>query len=280
MNNTFNINRFGNVVRRDGMNYFPNFGWTLVVLWALPVILWFLTYISMETFDTGVISNRTTTISTLMWLSLMIVPSRLYKNYNDSRKGVILAMTPASSLEKFLSMILYCVVITPIIYLIGALFIDTILALKPGTNPYDGFIFSDFFSKNYESYREMLSLGDEELNRTIFDHMLSKNHFVYKMLQILGFSSVFMFTNMLFKKRKLSKTIGILTILGIIFSICVVRYIINLEYNFNANWTDEEITNYVKGVVNYAYNFIFYSSLISASAFLYLTYYKIKKQTY
>ncbi len=280
MNNTFNINRFGNVVRRDGMSYFSNYGWTLVVLWALPVILWFLTYISMETFDTGVISNRTTTISTLMWLSLMIVPSRLYKNYNDSRKGVILAMTPASSLEKFLSMILYCVVITPIIYLIGALFIDTILALKPGTNPYDGFIFSDFFSKNYESYREMLSLGDEELNRSIYDYMLSKNHFVYKMLQILGFSSVFMFTNMLFKKRKLSKTIGILTILGIIFSICVVRYIINLEYNFNANWTDEEITNYVKGVVNYAYNFIFYSSLISASVFLYLTYYKIKKQTY
>ena len=280
MNNTFNINRFGNLVRRDGMSYFSNYGWTLVVLWALPVILWFLTYISMETFDTGVISNRTTTISTLMWLSLMIVPSRLYKNYNDSRKGVILAMTPASSLEKFLSMILYCVVITPIIYLIGALLIDTVLALKPGTNPYDGFIFSDFFSENYESYREMLSLGDEELNRTIFDHMLSKNPFVYKMLQILGFSSVFMFTNMLFKKRKLSKTIGILTILGIIFSICVVRYIINLEYNFNANWTDEEITNYVKGVVNYAYNFIFYSSLISASAFLYLTYYKIKKQTY
>lgn len=280
MNNTFNINRFGNVVRRDGMNYFPNFGWTLVVLWALPVILWFLTYISMETFDTGVISNRTTTISTLMWLSLMIVPSRLYKNYNDSRKGVILAMTPASSLEKFLSMILYCVVITPIVYLIGALFIDTILALKPGTNPYDGFIFSDFFSKNYESYREILSLGEEELNRSIYDYMLSKNPFVYKMLQILGFSSVFMFTNMLFKKRKLSKTIGILTILGIIFSICVVRYIINLEYNFNANWTDEEITNYVKGVVNYAYNFILYSSLISASAFLYLTYYKIKKQTY
>ena len=280
MNNTFNIKRFGNVVRRDGMSYFQNFGWTLIVLWALPVIMWFLTYISMETFDTGIISNRDTKISTLMWLSLMIVPSRLYKNYNDSRKGVVLAMTPASSLEKFLSMILYCVVITPIVYLIGALFIDTILALKPGNNPYDGFIFSDFFSKNYELYRDILSLGEEELNRSIYDYMLSKNHFIYKVLQILGFSSVFMFTNMLFKKRKLSKTIGILTLLGIIFSIFVVRYAINLEYNFDADWTDEEITNYVKGVVNYAYNFIFYSSLISASAFLYLTYYKIKKQTY
>ena len=280
MNNTFNIKRFGNVVRRDGMSYFQNFGWTLIVLWALPVIMWFLTYISMETFDTGVISNRDTKISILMWLSLMIVPSRLYKNYNDSRKGVVLAMTPASSLEKFLSMILYCTVITPIIYLIGALFIDTILALKPGTNPYDGFIFSDFFSKNYESYREILSLGEEELNRSIYDYMLSKNHFIYKVIQILGFTSLFMFTNMLFKKRKLSKTIGILTLLGIIFSILVVRYVMNLEYNFDADWTDEEMTNYIKGVVNYVYHFVFYMSFISTSVFLYLTYYKIKKQTY
>lgn len=280
MNNTFNIKRFGNVVRRDGMSYFQNFGWTLIVLWALPVIMWFLTYISMETFDTGVISNRDTKISILMWLSLMIVPSRLYKNYNDSRKGVVLAMTPASSLEKFLSMILYCVVITPIVYLIGALFIDTILALKPGTNPYDGFIFSDFFSKNYESYREILSLGEEELNRSIYDYMLSKNHFIYKVLQILGFTSLFMFTNMLFKKRKLSKTIGILTLLGIIFSILAVRYVMNLEYNFDADWTDEEMTNYIKGVVNYVYHFVFYMSFISTSVFLYLTYYKIKKQTY
>jgi hypothetical protein len=262
------------------MSYFQNFGWTLIVLWALPVIMWFLTYISMETFDTGVISNRDTKISILMWLSLMIVPSRLYKNYNDSRKGVVLAMTPASSLEKFLSMILYCVVITPIVYLIGALFIDTILALKPGTNPYDGFIFSDFFSKNYESYREILSLGEEELNRSIYDYMLSKNHFIYKVIQILGFTSLFMFTNMLFKKRKLSKTIGILTLLGIIFSILVVRYVMNLEYNFDADWTDEEMTNYIKGVVNYVYHFVFYMSLISTSVFLYLTYYKIKKQTY
>ena len=280
MNNTFNIKRFGNVVRRDGMSYFQNFGWTLIVLWALPVIMWFLTYISMETFDTGIISNRDTKISILMWLSLMIVPSRLYKNYNDSRKGVVLAMTPASSLEKFLSMILYCTVITPIIYLIGALFIDTILALKPGTNPYDGFIFSDFFSKNYESYREILSLGEEELNRSIYDYMLSKNHFIYKVLQILGFTSLFMFTNMLFKKRKLSKTIGILTLLGIIFSIFVVRYVINLEYNFDADWTDEEMTNYIKGVVNYVYHFVFYMSLISTSVYLYITYSKIKKQTY
>ena len=54
----------------------------------------------------------------------------------------------------------------------------------------------------------------------------------------------------------------------------------NLEYNFDADWTDEEMTNYIKGVVSYVYHFVFYMSLISTSVFLYLTYYKIKKQTY
>ena len=46
MNNTFDIKRFGNVVRHDGMSYFKNFGWTLVVLWSIPVGIWFMLFIS------------------------------------------------------------------------------------------------------------------------------------------------------------------------------------------------------------------------------------------
>ena len=79
MNNTFNINRFGNVVRRDGMSYFSNYGWTLVVLWAIPVILWFLTYISMETFDTGVTTTQYKII---------------LKNFSKEEAGVIAKITP------------------------------------------------------------------------------------------------------------------------------------------------------------------------------------------
>ena len=277
MNNTFNIKRFGNVVRRDGMSYFQNFGWTLIVLWALPVIMWFLTYISMETFDTGIISNRDTKISILMWLSLMIVPSRLYKNYNDSRKGVVLAMTPASSLEKFLSMILYCVVITPIVYLIGALFIDTILALKPGTNPYDGFIFKDFKGLLLP---DLVHVGDDEMNREFAEHILDKNRILINIIQFLYVSSIFMFTNMLFKKRKLSKTIGILTLIGIILTILIVRIASDINVEFLDDYTDEEISVFVNKVVDYFYSIMFCIYVTLSAVLLYFTYYKIKKQTY
>ena len=277
MNNTFNIKRFGNVVRRDGMSYFQNFGWTLIVLWVLPVIMWFLTYISMETFDTGVISNRDTKISILMWLSLMIVPSRLYKNYNDSRKGVILAMTPASSLEKFLSMILYCVVITPIVYLIGALFIDTILALKPGTNPYEGFIFKDFKGLLLP---DLVHVGDDEMNRQFAEHILDKNRILINIIQFLYVSSIFMFTNMLFKKRKLSKTIGILTLIGIILTILIVRIASDIDVEFLDDYTDDEISVFVNNVVDNFYSIMFCIYATLSAVLLYFTYYKIKRQTY
>ncbi|MBQ5689298.1 MAG: hypothetical protein IIV21_04965, partial [Bacteroidales bacterium] len=208
MNNTFDIKRFGNVVRRDGMSYFKNFGWTLVVLWSIPVIFWIMTYVS-----DGVYTNRDILISLLMWLSLIIVPSRLYKDVNDSRKGMLYAMTPASSLEKFLSMILYCVLVTPIVYMLGAIAIDTILALKPGTNPYYGFIFNEF---NGLRLSDLVHVGDDEMNRQFVEHILDKNRILINIIQFLYVSSIFMFANMIFKKRKLSKTIGILTLIGII----------------------------------------------------------------
>lgn len=272
MNNTFDIKRFGNVVRRDGMNYFQNFGWTLVVLWSIPVIFWIMTYVS-----DGVYTNRDILISLLMWLSLIIVPSRLYKDVNGSRKGMLYAMTPASSLEKFLSMFLYCVLVTPIVYMLGAIAIDTILALKPGYNPYDGFIFKDF---NGLRLSDLVHVGDDEMNRQFVEHILDKNRILINIIQFLYVSSIFMFTNMIFKKRKLSKTIGILTLIGIILTILIVRIASDINVEFLDDYTDEEITAFVNKVVDYFYYIMLSLSVILSAVLLYFTYYKIKRQTY
>lgn len=272
MNNTFDIKRFGNVVRRDGMNYFQNFGWTLVVLWAIPVIFWIMTYVS-----DGVYTNRDILISLLMWLSLIIVPSRLYKDANDSRKGMLYAMTPASSLEKFLSMFLYCVLVTPIVYMLGAIAIDTILALKPGTNPYDGFIFKDF---NGLRLPDLVHVGDVAMNGSFAEHILNKNQALINAVQVLFVSSIFMFTNMIFKKRKLSKTIGILTLIGIILTILFVRIVTDIDVEFLDDYTDDEISVFVNKVVDYFYYIMLSLSVILSAVLLYFTYYKIKRQTY
>ena len=272
MNNTFDIKRFGNVVRRDGKNYFQNFGWTLVVLWSIPVIFWIMTYVS-----DGVYTNRDILISLLMWLSLIIVPSRLYKDVNDSRKGMLYAMTPASSLEKFLSMFLYCVLVTPIVYMLGAIAIDTILALKPGNNPYDGFIFKDFKGLLLP---DLVHVGDDEMNRQFAEHILDKNRILINIIQFLCVSSIFMFTNMIFKKRKLSKTIGILTLIGIILTILMVRLVTNIDLTYLDDYTESEMVDYLKLIIDNFYAITFISGLTISLIFFYLTYHRIKKQTY
>ena len=212
-----------------------------------------------------------------MWLSLIIVPSRLYKDVNDSRKGMLYAMTPASSLEKFISMFLYCVIVTPIVYMLGAIAIDTILALKPGNNPYDGFIFGD-----YEGLRpyDIVKLGSGEMNLVMNNYLDTKRLFVYHCVLILSVSSVFMFANMLFKKRKLSKTIGILTLIGIIFSILMVRLVTNIDLTYLDDYTESEMVDYLKLIIDNFYAITFISGLTISLIFFYLTYHRIKKQTY
>jgi hypothetical protein len=225
----------------------------------------------------GVYTNRDILISLLMWLSLIIVPSRLYKDVNDSRKGMLYAMTPASSLEKFLSMFLYCVLVTPIVYMLGAIAIDTILALKPGTNPYDGFIFKDFKGLLLP---DLVHVGDDEMNRQFAEHILDKNRILINIIKFLCVSSIFMFANMLFKKRKLSKTIGILTLIGIILTILIVRIASDIDVEFLDDYTDDEISVFVNNVVDNFYSIMFCIYATLSAVLLYFTYYKIKRQTY
>ena len=85
---------------------------------------------------------------------------------------------------------------------------------------------------------------------------------------------------MLFKKRKLSKTIGILTLIGIILTILIVRIASDIDVEFLDDYTDEEISVFVNKVVDYFYYIMLSLSVILSAVLLYFTYYKIKRQTY
>ncbi|MBQ8760758.1 MAG: hypothetical protein IJZ06_04985 [Bacteroidales bacterium] len=272
MNSTFDIKRFGNVVRYDAMSYFQNFGLTLAVLLALPIGLWFLLYtnMSINDFEAYMSEGRFGILQLIMYLAVMIVPSRLYKNINDPRKGIQYAMLPASTLEKFLSMLLYCVVVTPILYLVGAVLIDSILVLVPGNNPYEGFVFNQIFNTEVV---EFSSTG--ELDSYAQDIKLP----LFKFFAFLSYASIFMFINMLFKKRKLSKTIGILALIGIIFMVFIVRLVIKFE-GFDGTMTSDDMLEFEKYLIRVIYYGGYLINLIISTSLLYFTYYKIRKQKY
>ena len=191
MNNTFDFKRFGQVVAKDWKNYFRNFGISLIVWCSLPILVWIAT-LAMDIDMTA--DDRIPFIFLLFFTVLMFAPSKVYSKANLSREGVSFAMLPATSAEKFFSMLLYCTVLTPLIVGLGSWAVDSLLALLP----FGGFV------------------GFLTLPHTKF-FMFVVSVACFAMLV----SSIFMFGNMVFKKRKAGKTIAwsllivfVLTIIG------------------------------------------------------------------
>ncbi|MBQ2853245.1 MAG: hypothetical protein IJE76_07645 [Bacteroidales bacterium] len=264
MNKTFDIKRFGNVLRHDAMSYLQNFGWTLVVLLAIPILIWSILYINMDDTEAVVNYERYGFLLVLAIIAMILAPSRLYKNANDSRKGIQFAMLPASNMEKFLSMTFYCLLATPVLYLVGAVAIDSILAIIPGNNPYGGFVFRDIFHTNIV----MVELTD--------DLYLLPLPF-YQVFLLLSYVSIFMFTNMIFKRRKVSKTIGILALIGIIFMVIFIKVMLYYENIYEYDMIPDDTQEILARWAYYGY-YVF--NIILTVAMLYLTYYKIRKQKY
>lgn len=269
MNKTFDIKRFGNMLRYDAISYFQNFGWTLLILFAIPIGIWFFLYINVKSSADATGDFRYLTLNTMMIIAMILAPSRLYKTCNDPKRGIQFAMLPASSLEKFLSMLFYCAIVSPVLYLTGAITIDTILTLIPGSNPYEGYIFK------YISDIDWVQIGDAGTTEYIHSIRLP----LYNLFAWLSYVSIFMFTNMLFKKRKVSKTLGILALIGVILIVIVVRVVLNYEDTYSFN-TDDEFHDYMKYIVRCIYYGLYVFNIILSSVLLYFTYYKIRKQRY
>lgn len=282
MNNTLDFNRLGKVIRRDAMNFIPNFGWSLVILWAIPVVIWLtsFTFISQ-----GVEVGRIQMLRFLSTIALIGAPAKLYKDCNDPRKGIQYAMMPASSLEKFISMFIFCVIVTPIVYTAGALALDTIMAAFPGKNPYDGFIFKLLFNAKERDMEIVEAMGSQSL---MYDGYLDdvnnafSGFFVYfsKIISIISMSAIFMFGNMIFKKRKTSKMIGILVLIFIFAMILFIKWIMNHE-DFMDEMADQELAReYIFHLINKATYIGWAVSIVISAVMLGLTYRKIKTQKY
>ena len=198
MNNKFDIKRFGQVVAEDWRLYFRRFGITLLVWTCLPIVLWITTLVF--DFEMNAVS-RTFFISAFIIATVMTVPAHVYGKANLSRDGVSFAMLPATSSEKFLSMVLFCSIITPVFCGLGAWAMDTLLTLLP-FGGFKEYVFP--FTVKY-----------------LFHNLL------FAAMLFFTESSLFMLGNMIFKKRKTGKTFAwvllILFVLTLILQIPVLQ---------------------------------------------------------
>lgn len=112
MNDIFDFRRFGKLLAYEYNTYLPRFAKSLVMFSALMFAFWVATIVIGFNF---IIEFRIELIAILFNVSCMLAPFIVYRDMNNRRRGYFYAMLPASTLEKFLSMSLMCLVVAPLI---------------------------------------------------------------------------------------------------------------------------------------------------------------------
>ena len=216
MNNTFAFNRFKNLLVNDGKKYFRNFGTALIVSCCLNAIFWIFNLLfgssSESVFRFGMLCIWTA-------LAMMLVPEKVYGKANLSREGVGFAMLPASSLEKFVSMFLYCAIVTPIIVFFGGYLVDTLLSLFPFggfEKPIHLYTMNELVHAFNDTEGAVQAGGELDLSiEDVFPIGVMRTSLYVGIIQ---WAAIFMLGNMIFKKRKAGKTFACYLGIGYVLS--------------------------------------------------------------
>ncbi len=206
INEIFSFRRFAKCLKFDLINAMSRYGITLAVLSFLGVIVWLfselITFLyskaaSEEDFYLTLVSSIF-----LFFFAMIIIsfgmPSSLYGHITDKRKGSSFIMLPASAEEKFLSMIIVCLVIIPCVFLVVYLSCDALISVLDG---------------NYESTTELFFPPEIYVGESGFG-MSVVSTYLFFAVQI----SVFLLGALWFKKHKIIFTILSCLALSIVFS--------------------------------------------------------------
>lgn len=137
MNKTFSLSRFGHYFIYDFRRWAVNYGPTLLLMAAMPLIQYTLilvySLIFSQTWETPGETTRIIIACITTYLLMLTYPASVYGFVTDKRAGSAFQLIPASVFEKFLSMILNTVFVVPFIF--GALYLtlDAIICLVDGT---------------------------------------------------------------------------------------------------------------------------------------------------
>ncbi|MCQ2303819.1 MAG: hypothetical protein MJZ97_02330 [Bacteroidales bacterium] len=236
MNNTFNFDRFCKVVSLDVKRYVNQFGLTFLILCALPIVLWLLTLVFGFTMPR---IARFGVAYIAVFLSAILVPAKAFGHINLQREGVSFAMLPASSLEKFLSIAIICI-LTPVLVMACSYVVDSLLVLLP-FGGFDEFV-SGGTIKSVSSYMFLEVYGDGADSKAfvmdVLGDLVSHEEIRY-FSSMMFYIALFLFGNSLFKTHKTAKTLVILIVFSYAVSM-IVRIVAGLGY-IPAEWVTQGI---------------------------------------
>lgn len=215
------MNRFNMIFAKDIKSSWYLFRTAFIILCCIPAAVWL--------FNMVLGSHGATEISPLVrriliYLSASLVaimaPSRIYRNVNIPNEGIYYAMLPASKCEKFWSQVLVCYVCMPLAALLAGTLIDIFLTALP-FGSYVDWIWQYWpLQDGNDTYRRMMGSDNSITVILHFGYI-----FVLLLTNLIADASTFFFTNTIFKKNKVAKTILWLLLINFVLS-CIINPIL------------------------------------------------------
>ena len=232
MKDTFNLQRFCKYFKYDLNAACSWYGISMLAVGLMPVVL-FVFSIVFSTIFTGQVSpiqawSKASIFAVVSLVLLISAPSRLYGHLTDRRSGSDWLLVPASSLEKFISMMIVLCIVLPVVFLI--LFFGSDLLL------------SAFFPVLYgESITSSIVSGVQQVSSYVTENDMAVTNAMYLLIWASWVTYVLVFAlgAICFKKNKIAKTFLAIIAFSAICSI-LIGFIVMACNNWNIN-IDEDM---------------------------------------
>ncbi len=227
MSNFFNFNRFLKVFNYDFKNSISNFGLSALLLAIGPLfcyaIVSFMSFLLAHNTWMGgpVLGARIGCFVAISIFFVLMFPSKVYGHLTDKKAGSSYIMLPASSFEKFISMILNVLIIFPVFYFVVYLGLDYLLCL---VDPSCG---NSLLVAAQKASSDLYLATNWFLNISIFRCIIS----LFEVLLAFLLGAIY------FKKRKISGVILVYIALSCVLSSLMFFFFGTTNFKF------EEIVN-------------------------------------
>ena len=212
----------------------------------------------------------------------MVSPSRMYRTANLQKEGIYFAMLPASKLEKYLSMLLFTIVVCPLLCFLGGMVLDYFLTLLP-FGPYNKWLWqTDYLADALDGYRGLVSGAFPNVNENtlmLVQVFTPWKVVLYALLCHLSNVALFLFTNTIFKKHKVLQTLLWTWLISFVLNIVLTP--IMGAMMIDGNWIEEffETANPVRSF-NIAYWAAVVWSVVLTTVFFWWASYRLKNMKY
>lgn len=160
-NDIFNFRRFGRYFTSDFRTCTANYGLSLITISLLSLIAMYVFTVGINLIFDGAWEGPDTgfrlfTFIVAMFCIVVTMPVKCYGKITEKQYGSTWLMIPASKLEKFLSMLIFTIIIAPVTGTVLFLGLDALICV---IDPTCGQSLAGFFTSGWTIVRDLLEAG-------------------------------------------------------------------------------------------------------------------------